>query len=281
MGDNYRSLGEIVYNIPVGLVAAYRGRKVIVRAHNAADLVNTLSDASLDNLVAVNLLSLTTDVDPLAAWGHGLPVEIVMCHPQNQFPLLYRHAKLLDKHPVRVSITAVPGFSKAVKLAASLRFVVKLEPGQPDPDVVGEMSELVDFYLHQRSISQPIEFFHSAILDFYHGTSTSMWEIQEEDPAYIRYVTDDGVETVNRRPGRTIFADEMDGFVSRLQDQLFTERAECSGCEFFKNCGGYFKWPCRDYACVGVRTLFRSLRLAADDLRSDLALSEARAEARL
>ena len=60
-----------------------------------------------------------------------LPIVLIMTNPQNHYPLLYRHAGFLHKHPLRSSIPIVPGFSKAVKLAASLNFVVKLEPGQP------------------------------------------------------------------------------------------------------------------------------------------------------
>ncbi|MCB1778186.1 MAG: hypothetical protein KDI50_12200, partial [Candidatus Competibacteraceae bacterium] len=45
---------------------------------------------------------------------------------------------------------------------------------------------------------------------------------------------------------------------------------ECRNCEFLRHCGGYFKWPRRDYDCVGVKQLFSELRNAAIELRNDL-----------
>ena len=260
----------VVYDIPIKLAAAYRGQKVIVRVQRSCDLLNAFSSRDLDNIAAVKLLSLIGDVDTIAGWGYGVPVELMVAQPQNQFPLLYRHVKLLDKHPLRVSIPIVPGFSRAVKLAASLNFVVKLEPGQPAPEVIEEMSAMVDFYLHQRSVSQPIEFFHSTILDFYHGGARTLWEIQEEDPALVRYVTDDGVEQVNRYARSPGTAGELNSFVPRLQAHLAASGAECVECKFAANCGGYFKWPRQDYSCAGIKRIFRRLRAGADELKSDL-----------
>jgi hypothetical protein len=137
---------NIVYNIPVNLVPPYRGRAVIVRCEHPADLVKALPDNDLDNLVGVQLLSMTADVEVMADWGYAIPVELAMSDPAREFHLLYRHAKLLDKHPVRVSIPVVPGFGKAVKVANSLQFTVKLEMGQPETAVVDEMLSALDFY---------------------------------------------------------------------------------------------------------------------------------------
>ena len=50
---------------------------------------------------------------------------------------------------------------------------------------------------------------------------------------------------------------------------------ECRTCEFLGSCGGYFKWPRRDYQCVGVKQLFEQLRAAALELRRDLAKAPA------
>src|SRR4029453_7395373 len=157
----------VVYNIPVHLVPTYRGREILVRSQDPAALVQALPDGDLDKLVGVQLLSLAADVDTLANWGYGVPVELVMLSPETEFPLLYRHAKLLDKHPVRVSIPALPGLFKAVKVASSLGVPVKLEVGQPEPDTIEALQSVLDFYLHHPSVSQPVEFFHTSLLSFY------------------------------------------------------------------------------------------------------------------
>ena len=260
----------VVYNIPVHLVPAYRGQEVLVRSPDPATLVQALPDGALEKLVGVQLLSLTADVDTLANWGYSVPVEVVMCSPQTEFPLLYRHAKLLDKHPVRVSIPVLPGLFKAVKVASALRFHVKIEVGQPEPAAIEALQSVLEFYLHHPSVSQPVEFFHTALLAFYHRRLVTLWDVQEEDPAAIRYVTDDGRETVARHPVDVRVTGDLGRFVTAFQQELLAEQGECCACEFFAHCGGYFKWPRKDYDCSGVKTLFHTLRDASEGLRHDL-----------
>ena len=260
----------VVYNIPVHLVPTYRGREVLVRSQDPAALVQALPDGDLDKLVGVQLLSLAADVDALANWGYGVPVDLVLLSPNTDFPLLYRHAKLLDKHPVRVSIPVLPELFKAVKVASALRFTVKLEVGQPDPWAIESLQSVLDFYLHHPSVSQPVEFFHTSLMSLYNRNPVTLWDVQEEDPAYIRYVTDDGRETMARRPIGVRVTGDLGCFVAAFQQELLAEQGECCECEFFAYCGGYFKWPRKDYSCSGVKTLFRILQDASAALRHDL-----------
>ena len=97
-----------------------------------------------------------------------------------------------------------------------------------------------------------------------------LWDVQEEDLAYVRYVTDDGRETMARRPVGMCVTGDLGCFVDAFQQELLAEHGECCECEFFEHCGGYFKWPRKDYACSGVKTLFRNLRDASAALRHDL-----------
>jgi hypothetical protein len=260
----------VVYNIPVHLVPAYRGRDVLVRSQDPTALVQALPDGDLEQLVGVQLLSLAADVDALADWGYGVPVDLVMRSPETEFPLLYRHARLLDKHPVRVSIPVCPALFKAVQVAAALRFTVKLEVGQPEPAAIEAMQSVLEFYLHHPSVAQPVEFFHTALRSFYDRHPVTLWDIQEEDPASIRYVTDDGRETIARRLAGGSVSGDLGSFVAALQRELLAEPGECCECEFFVHCGGYFKWPRKDYGCRGVKRVFRTLRDASEELRHDL-----------
>jgi hypothetical protein len=280
MENGEMAMNTVIYNIPTNLVPAYRGREVIVRSRSPAELVEALSESDLENLVGVQLLSLLADVDPLADWGYAVPVELVMQDPVTEFALLYRHAKLLDKHPVRVSIPVIPGLCQAVKVASALQFTVKLELGQPGPAAIEEMRAVLDFYLHHTSVSQPIEFFHTSLISFYDGDPVTLWDLQEDNPAYVRYVMEDGAERVARRLVSASVNGELDSLVADLQSELLNERSECCECEFFENCGGYFKWPDKDYKCDGVKSVFRTLKDAADELRHDLmAFTEERKEA--
>ena len=265
----------IVYNIPVNLVSAYHGQCVIVRAEHPAELIKAFSRRGTENLIGVQLLSLTTEVDLLADWGTAIPIELVMLDPGMEFPLLYRHAKLFDKHPVRVSIPVVPGFSKAVKVATSLQFVVKLELGQPDIALIEELSAVLSSYLHQSLICQPIEPFHSLLMSLYYQERATIWDIQEEDPVYFYYITKDGRETIPRRFAGGRVTASLGSFVTDLEHELLTEGEECYECEYFERCRGYFKWPNRDFACNGVKTIFHALKEAAEELKHDLTVLDA------
>jgi hypothetical protein len=165
----------------------------------------------------------------------------------------------------------VPDFSKAVKLAVSLNFAVKLEVTQPDQTLVKEMVGVLDFYLHHSTVAQPIEFFHSLLLAFYQENPVTLWAVQEEDPAFFRYITEQGEETISRRFAETKIKDDVGSFLENFNKELLTEKRECCQCEFFEHCGGYFKWPDREFSCDNVKTLLRTLQEAAGELKRDLA----------
>jgi hypothetical protein len=154
---------------------------------------------------------------------------------------------------VRITIPLVSGFSKAVKLAISLRYAVKLEVRQPDEDLLQELESVLDLYLHLSAVNQPIEFFHSLLLSFYRNEPVSLWEITENDQATLRYIGDDG---------------------SAIDVDFNSETRECHECEFRDRCRGYFKFPDRDYNCDGVKRLFRTLAQTAHELKADLASFE-------
>jgi hypothetical protein len=108
------------------------------------------------------------------------------------------------------------------------------------------------------------------LLAFHRYEALSLWDAQEEDPTFIRYVTDEGRETVARGAGGVAAAGDLSSFVPELKKRLLAAGCECAGCEFFGNCGGYFKWPREDYECGGVKEIFQTLRDAAEELRQSL-----------
>ena len=261
---------SIAYHIPLSQLAAYRDRRVIVRSTSPSQLAAQLGSEYLDNVAYVELCSLPGDTDILIHWAEGLAIELLLSHPAEDFAQLYRHAKLLDNHPARVALPVVPGFEKAVKLASSLQFAVRLQVGQPTAPLTEQLVWLLDDFLRSPTISEPIEYFHSLLLGFYHNEPVSLWAIQEEDPALIRYIDEQGVEQL---PGKLREADpgsDPASFVERWGNTLLSEGAECTECPFFASCRGYFKWPRRDYDCTGVKTLFHTLQQAADELRHDI-----------
>lgn len=262
---------SIVYQIPLAHLPAYRGRRLIVRSDDPRELVDRLGAADLDQLAYVQLCSLPSDTDVLVHWAEGLGIDLVLENPADELGRLYHYGKLLDNHPVRVSLPVEIGFEKAAKLASSLQFAVKLQVGQPAAPLIESLARLLDDYLHRSTVAQPIEYFHSMLLGLCRREPVDLWAIQEEDPALVRHVDDAGEEGL---PGKLAGADigsDGEGFVERWVIRLRAAVAECCECPFFVSCRGYFKWPRPDYDCSGVRTLFGTLREAADALRADLA----------
>lgn len=258
-------MNTLTYCVPASLIPGFHGQRIIVRSDDPAEIVAGLADPDPESISFVRLLSLERDMDCLMTWGYAIPVELVVSEISRDLPLLYRYAPLLAVHPIRVSVPLVSGFGNVVKLAVSLNFAVKLEGGQPDETLMDEMQQIADLYLHQSMVSVPIEFFHSLFMVFYHREPLTLWTIQEEDPALVRYITDQGEE---RMPGCLIGMAADDDFFTFLQE---LQKGECTACEFLPHCQGYFKWPRRQYNCDGVKVLMRTLWTAAEELRADVA----------
>lgn len=220
----------------------------------------------------VQLTSPEVELEPLSSWACALPIDVVVPNPAIDYPFLYNFSKLLDKHLVRISIPVRNGFGKAVRLALALGFSVKLEVGQPDASLIAEMAEVLNLYLHRSEVSQPVEYFHSIFLSFFkHRQSANLWTIQEEDPEQFRFITNEGAEMVSPRFGKIDWKDLEPILAAQQTESRFKEKTECDSCEFLKACGGYFKWPNKEFDCEGVKTLFSGLSLAAEELRNDVA----------
>jgi hypothetical protein len=260
----------IVYNIPVEMVDAYRGRKLILRSRNPAELVQRFAAQDLENVAYLQILGIDGAIDDLLRWEQPVPVDLAVENPEADLPLLYRYSPLPANRPVRGSVPVASGFSKVVKLALSLNFAVKLEPSQPEPQLIEELLDVVELYLHGVTVSQPVEYIHSIFLAFYYGSPVSLWAVQEEDPSRNRFVTDQGLEAVSKRFAGTDLKHAPPSFIREFTKELLNESRECHDCRFFEVCLGYFKWPEKAYRCDGVRTIFETLRKAAEELKADL-----------
>jgi hypothetical protein len=170
-----------------------------------------------------------------------------------------------------VVIPLIPGFSKAARVASFLNLPVKLEGAQPDGVLIDEVAETLDFFLHNKAVSQPVDYFSGLLSAIIHKLPVTLWEIQEEDPGMVRYVTDEGTEAVARRPFKAA-NDDLDTFHFELTKRTLSFESECASCEFFLNCGGYFKWPDPEFSCDGIKRILQRLREAAYELHDDLSL---------
>jgi hypothetical protein len=212
------------------------------------------------------------DAWALAAQGaKPIPLDVIIEHPAEEFSLLYRLVDVRLVRAVRVTMPAAPGFLKAVRLAASLQLPVRLLPGQPSEDILTELTEAVDFYLHNDIVDAPIEFFHTLLSilarssddnDSGANASITLWKILEQDPALFSQLDDSGCP---RLPA---------DFVATHLRGLLDRQAECATCEWRGVCAGYFKWPEPAYSCGGIRRLLAHISAAAREIARDLAATE-------
>jgi hypothetical protein len=233
---------------------------MILRTTDPSEPPTVLGPEVPERVAFVQLTALSENLAPLADWGEGLPLDLIMTDPAAEFPQLYRYTGLLARHPVRVTVPLLPGLARAVKLAVSLGFAVRLVGHQPTPEAVEEARHALDAYLHNPTVSQPVEPFHGVLLAFLHDSPVGLWSLLEQDAAHIRTLDDKGEEVSGLGPESIV----------QFRDMLVAEGAECRECEWLSVCSGYFKWPRADYGCAGVKQLFSDLHSAAAELRQDL-----------
>jgi hypothetical protein len=220
-------------------------------------------------------------LDNLEAWtpatqqrASHVPLDVILTKPASEFANLYRLVDVSATRDLRISMPALPGFFKAVKLAASLRLPIRLLPGQPSPEVLSELTEVLEFYLHGPMVEAPLEFFHSLLAAAAGADNGSLWMILEEDPRAFQRCDDQGRPQLPR-PGQLGATETFsESFVENRLQTLLEQRAECASCPWQQVCRGYFKWPDPAYSCEGVKRLFSRIDAAAAEIERDLAMIE-------
>jgi len=255
---------DLIFDVPAGLAEAYRGKQVRLRTADLGLLLQAIRKNNLDLPVSIQLENLNCAPASLLQSGCNVPLELLVADPAADFSKLYTFSGLIETTPIRACIPLRPGFDKAVRVAAALHFAVKLECGQPEAAMIPKLIELLDFYLHNSGVTEPIEFFHSTLLACCHDQPVSLWSIQEEDPLLFRFVDADGKEFF---PGRLAGCDTLPEGPAAHPD--------CLTCNYLGPCAGYFKWPDHAYNCEGVRHLLACIEDAARQLRDDIAAAEA------
>jgi hypothetical protein len=217
-------------------------------------------------------------LDNLEAWipaARGVsqvPLDAILTRPGSEFANLYRLVDVSATRDLRVSMPAAPGFFKAVKLAASLRLPIRLLPGQPNQEVLAELTEALEFYLHGPMVEAPLEFFHSLLATASGADCGSLWIILEEDPVAFQRYDDEGRPQLPRPGGFGPAEIFSESFVENRLRTLLDRGAECATCSWLQVCRGYFKWPDPAYSCHGVKRLFSRIDAAADEIKGDLAM---------
>src|SRR5215469_14065770 len=153
----------------------------------------------------------------------NIPLDVVISDPASEFSYLYRLVDACAVRPIRVTMPAAPGLTKAIRLAAALRLPVRVLPGQPSAAVLEELYDALQFYLHEPMVDAPVEFFHSALATLCDCDAGSLWTILEEDPDAFRRYDADGRPRMPRTsdPGQSEITSA--GFVENHLNHLITQ----------------------------------------------------------
>ena len=200
-----------------------------------------------------------------------IPLDVVLADPASEFSDLYRLVDACAVRDIRVTVPAAPGLAKAVRLAAALRLPVRVLPGQPTAEVLNELRDALEFYLHEPMVEAPVEFFHSLLASLSGGDAGSLWMILEEDPAGFLYHDANGHARLPRSDAFDWAEISPVEFVENHLKSLVEKGAECATCPWQQQCRGYFKWPDPTYSCEGIRQLFSSIQTAGNQIRRELA----------
>jgi hypothetical protein len=259
--------------LPAGLAQGQADQPYVAIIRSRVELCRWLSDPP-PGLQWLQVEGLLRNPDAWAAAAHGashVPLDVLLSQPALEFSDLYRLVDVYAVRDVRVSMPAAPGFLKAVRLATSLQLPVRILPGQPTPAILAELTEALEFYLHEPMVEVPVEFFHS-LLGSASGVDTgSLWMILEEDPGVFRHYDDDGNPKLPRASKLPSGEMSLAAFVESHLEGLIERGAECVTCPWRHICRGYFKWPDPAYSCGGVKQLFSIIKAAADEINRDLA----------
>jgi hypothetical protein len=267
--EAYRSLRIL----PSALAETQGDLPFVAIVRNREELGRWLRDP-LPGLKWLQVEGISGDSEAWTEAAHSesdVSLDIVLSDPSSEFSDLYRLVDACSAHDLRVTVPARPGLFKAVKLAAALRFPVRILPGQPTAEILAELKEVLGFYLHEPAVEAPVEFFHSFLASASGADSGSLWMILEEDPATILEYDDKGQLKMPRSGSLGSVETSPVEFVENHLKDLVEQGAECATCPWQRSCRGYFKWPDPTYSCAGIKELFSMIQAAADEIGRDLA----------
>ncbi|MFH1115154.1 MAG: hypothetical protein V1792_14680 [Pseudomonadota bacterium] len=259
----------VIYNIPASVVENYAHNDLIIRSDDPIELVKAFRKADSGSVRYLQLLKPDCIPDPLLEIVEPVRLELVVEDFTQDVDFFHNYSEVGLKHPVRVRIRTSPGFGEAVKLPLSLGFAVALETTQPAPALVEELKAVLEYYLHNTDVRQPVDFFHSLLTVLFDGTDCTLWEIQGEDPALHGFVTEAGQLVLSQRLPSLALDQSPSTFLHDLKLELLTDHGECMTCPFFTKCMGYFKFPDRRFSCSHIRELLEILWNAAKELRRE------------
>jgi hypothetical protein len=277
---------EIVAALPADLVPGTDFPAIMIRSSRIEALVETCTEAE-DRVVGIELLGVPEDLSELARLPLGMPLTWHL--PVSAAPQVYTHTWLLEHFDLAVLMSAGPGFFRAAKTVtcAGIPVIIGLDT---DSDC-SELVSLLDFYLHDRYLQVPMEFFQTMFASRVSGVNVSLAEIYTERPDRMLYVDDRGNVTASSRLAQAgkffgclskeLRIDEQSDLYRFLQNprkSLFLSGSPCAVCASFDLCEGYLRFVDPNFACEGFMPLFETIKREAAELARDLGTCQTTAE---
>lgn len=250
---------ERVLSVPLRDARAHPAGPLVARVTEADD-VSRAGDLPLDRLVWIEVPLPLAE----APWPVGAPLDVVVLDPVREAAGLYVLDRVRRHHPVRVTVAGRPGLGRGARLAMALQLPVRLMALQPSPEVLADLDEVLEIYLHDSQANAPVELLQSALAWSLFGDAPSAWAALELDPDWHLRLGHDGASVPAVCPPRE------PGFVSRWTSGLVEGGAECATCRHREWCRGFFKWPDAAYDCAGVVRLLGRIEENAARLSRDL-----------
>lgn len=261
--DSVSGRPQPVISVPLKGLDAHPDGPVIIPVRECGE-VALLDGIALNRVVWVEIpLSLSEE-----RWPAGAPLDIVIENPASEAAGLYHLTRVRYERPLRVTIPGRPGIARAGRIAMALQLPIRLITIQPSPEVLAELDEALESYLHDPQTIAPVEFFQSALAWWLHGDSAPIWVALELDPDWYRRVPEQD-RPENESPP------QEPGFVERWLERLVREGSECATCRFREWCRGFFKWPNCSYDCAGVKRLLARIEESAGQIARDIREAEA------
>ena len=251
---------EPVINAPAALCDKVGFGPVVIRSESCDDIVRAYKALGA-RVVGVELENLPGDVSLLSALPQGLSLTLKL-RPAEAVNV-YTSSWLSDRFALAALMDVEKGLLEGVRIVTSAQIpvVMNLDSLSDDSGLIS----VLDYYLHERHLQVPIEFFHSLFTARIQGAALSLADVYSESPEQHLYVDESGAITGSSRlaqAGKFFGSVTADPQIDResalyktlinLKKSLFLSGSSCVSCEAFDVCEGYLRIIDTSFDCDAV-----------------------------
>jgi hypothetical protein len=269
---------EPIINVPAALCDKVAFGPVVIRSRSCEDIVRAYKVLGR-RVVGVELEKLADDVSLLSALPQGLSLTLNL-RPA-EAANVYTSSWLSDRFSLAVLMDSEKGLLEGVKIVTSAQIPVVINLDSFSDD--SELNSALDYYLHERHLQVPIEFFHSLFTAQIQGANSSLTDVYPESPEEHLYVDESGAITGSARLagagkffGSVTEDPQIDKdsalykMLSNPKKSLFLSGSSCASCEAFDVCAGYLRLVDTTFDCAAWLQIFRDIKSKAREIIQDL-----------